>query len=247
VTPISIITTGIGQKKGIVSHQLLPDVAICDGDLTLSVPKHVTAATGIDAMVHCIEAYTSALKKNFLSDCLAREGLRLLGANIRSVCDDGSNRQARLDMLYGSTLAGMAFANAPVGAVHALAYPIGANYKVSHGLSNSIMLPHVLRFNGAVPAADKLYSEILADAFPSGIDAQLSANENGQSNAELLASGFEQLANDLGIETKLGQLGISESDVALLSAQAMEQTRLLPNNPREVRLADAQRIYSQAL
>ena len=243
VTPISIITTGEGQKKGVVSPQLLPDVAICDGDLTLSVPRHVTAATGIDAMVHCTEAYTSALLKNPLSDMLAKEGLRLLGANIRAVCEDGSNREARGKMLLGSTIAGMAFANAPVGAVHALAYPIGANFKVPHGLSCCLMLPHVLRFNGALPAADALYGEILHDAFPH----TAAMARDGRSSTELFAAGFDELAADLGIETKLTQVGISAADIDMMAEQAMLQTRLLPNNPRAVSNEDAKALYTQAL
>ena len=114
VTPIAIVTTGEAEKKGVVSPQLLPDWAILDAELTVGVPAHVTAATGIDAMVHAIEAFTSVHKKNPVSDCLAREALALLGANIRTACFDPENRQARGDMLLGSLLAGMAFANAPV-------------------------------------------------------------------------------------------------------------------------------------
>ena len=246
VTPISIITTGEGQKKGVVSPQLLPDVAICDGDLTLSVPRHVTAATGIDAMVHCLEAYTSTRLKNPLSDVLAREGLRLLGANIRTVCANGADREARGKMLLGSTLAGMAFANAPVGAVHALAYPIGATFKVSHGLSNSLMLPHVLRFNGAEPAAERLYAEVVGDAFPDLLAAE-PAGAEGAAAAETMAAAFDALASDLGLETRLSQVGIGDADVASLAAGAMLQTRLLPNNPREVGEKDAHELFARAL
>lgn len=143
VTPISIITTGESEKKGVVSPVLLPDWAVLDGELTLSLPPHISAATGIDAMVHAIEAYTTRLKKNSLSDLLAKESLRLLGDNIRIVCskEGSANAAARGDMLLGSMYAGMAFANAPVGAVHALAYPIGSHFHVPHGLSNSLVLP----------------------------------------------------------------------------------------------------------
>lgn len=143
VTPISIITTGASEKKGIVSPQLLPDWAVLDGELTLSLPASITAATGIDAMVHAIEAYTTKLKKNPLSDILAKESLILLGTNIRRVCSPSGSQDphARGAMLLGSMYAGMAFANAPVGAVHALAYPIGTHFHVPHGLSNSLMLP----------------------------------------------------------------------------------------------------------
>ena len=124
----------------------------------MGFPPHVTAATGIDAMVHAIEAYTSKVKKNPMSDQLARQALALLSANVRRVCKDGSDLEARSQMLLGSMLAGMAFANAPVAAVHALAYPIGAIFHVPHGLSNALVLPHVLRFN--LPAAEALYAEL---------------------------------------------------------------------------------------
>lgn len=141
VTPIAIITTGENEKKGVVSDILLPDWAVLDGNLTLSLPPQISATTGIDAMVHAIESYTSKIKKNSLTDLLALEALRLLGKNIRIVCTDGNNTQARSEMLLGSMYGGMAIANAPVGAVHALAYPIGTRFHVSHGLSNSLMLP----------------------------------------------------------------------------------------------------------
>jgi hypothetical protein len=114
VTPISIVTTGMSEKKGVVSPQLLPDWAILDAELTVGLPANVTAATGIDAMVHAIEAYTSKHKKNLVSDCLARQALELLGANIRTVCTTPGDLEARGNMLLGSMLAGMAFANAPV-------------------------------------------------------------------------------------------------------------------------------------
>lgn len=143
VTPISIITTGESEKKGIISQQLLPDWAVLDGELTLKLPPFITAATGIDAMVHAIEAYTTKFKKNPLSDLLAKEALSLLGSNIRTVCtpEGSQNPHARGCMLLGSMYAGMAFANAPVAGVHALAYPLGTHFHVSHGVSNSLMLP----------------------------------------------------------------------------------------------------------
>ncbi|NPC53925.1 iron-containing alcohol dehydrogenase, partial [Corallococcus exiguus] len=121
VTPISIVTTPTTEKKGVVAPKLLPDWAVLDPELTLGLPAHVTAATGIDAMVHAIEAFTSKNKKNPISDQLAKQALALLSANIRTACSDGRNLEARSGMLLGSMLAGMAFANAPVAAVHALA------------------------------------------------------------------------------------------------------------------------------
>lgn len=244
VTPIAIITTGAGEKKGVVSQQLYPDCAIADGDLTLSLPPLVTAATGIDAMVHCFEAYTSKQRKNPLSDLLAKEGLSLLGSNIRRVMANGADAEARGAMLLGSMYGGMAFANAPVAAVHALAYPVGANFNVPHGLSCCLMLPHVVRFNSAVPAAEALYSEMLPYAFP---ELAATAASSGSSGSELFAQGFESLANDFGIETRLSQVGIVESDIPKLAAQAMLQTRLLPNNQREVTEQDAVELYHQCL
>jgi alcohol dehydrogenase class IV len=156
VTPIAIVTTPTTDKKGVVSPVLIPDWAILDPELTLGLPPPVTAATGIDAMVHAIEAYTSKVRKNPMSDQLARQALALLSGNIRRVCENGRDLEARANMLLGSMLAGMAFANAPVAAVHALAYPIGAIFHVPHGLSNALVLPQVLRFN--LPAAESMMS-----------------------------------------------------------------------------------------
>lgn len=240
VTPIAIITTGGNEKKGVVAEQLYPDVALLDGELTMSVPRKTTAATGIDAMVHAIEAFTSKYKKNPMSDMLARDALRLLGANIRRVCENGDDAEARCNMLLGSCYAGMAFANAPVGAVHALAYPIGSHFHVPHGLSNSLMLPHVLRFNGSNDDAANLYG-ILADlAFPN----RAGSFPNG---ADALAQSFQELATDLQVETRLSDVGIGAGDVELLATEAMKQTRLLPNNPVPVSLDDAKALYDLAL
>ena len=140
VTPIAIVTTPSNEKKGVVSPRLLADLAILDPELTLGLPPAVTAATGIDAMVHAIEAYTSRHRKNALSDQLARQALALLSANFPGSCHErrqpgGSQRHAARLLL-----AGMAFANAPVAAVHALAYPLGSHFHVPHGLSNALVL-----------------------------------------------------------------------------------------------------------
>src|SRR5690606_7241820 len=143
----------------------LPDIAILDAELTLGLPPAITAATGIDAMVHVIEAYASTnANNNPLSKMLARQALQLLGANIETAVSDGKNVEARAAMLLGSMLAGQAFANSPVAAVHALAYPIGGTFHIPHGLSNALVLPHVLRFNAREAA--HLYAEIASDAFP---------------------------------------------------------------------------------
>lgn len=141
VTDIAIVTAGATTKSGIVAPQLYADLAILDAALTLGLPPTVTAATGIDAMVHAIDTYTSRQKKNPLSDALAREALSLLSRNLLRACEQGGDIEARQAMLLGACLAGQAFSNAPVAAVHALAYPIGSIFHVPHGLSNSLVLP----------------------------------------------------------------------------------------------------------
>jgi len=235
VTPISIITTGANSKMGIVSRQLYPDVAVLDGNLTITVPSSVTAATGIDAMVHAIEARTSRVQKNPLSDMLAHEALRLLSSNIRQVCLDGRDGRARGEMLLGSCLAGMAFANAPVAAVHALAYPLGSHFKIPHGLSNALVLPHVLRFNNQHPDAAREYDQI----------SDICHFERTSSCS--LADGMHLLAMELDVPTTLSEVGVCASDVEMLSTEAMKQQRLLPNNPVEVTLADCRSMYNLAL
>lgn len=237
VTQIAIVTTGATTKMGVVSPLLLPDLALLDADLTLGLPPAVTAATGIDAMVHAIEAYTSRVLKNPLSDNLAKQALRLIGGKLVHVCRNGKDAAARQDILLGATLAGQAFANAPVGAVHALAYPIGGIFHVPHGLSNSLVLPHVLRFNA--PAAAPLYAE-LAEVLIPGIQG------DETSKTEAFINFMEQIAIDTGIERQLREVGIKESDLRRMAQEAMKQTRLLGNNPRDVTEDDAFAIYSAA-
>ncbi|MCA1999179.1 MAG: iron-containing alcohol dehydrogenase [Hyphomicrobiales bacterium] len=238
-TPIAILTTGTAEKKGVVSPLLLPDMAILDAELTLGLPKAITAATGIDAMVHAIEAYSSgSANNNPISRTLAREALRLLGANIREAATNGGNREARAAMLLGSLLAGQAFANSPVAAVHALAYPIGGHFHVPHGLSNALVLPHVLRFN--MPEAGGLYAEIAGDAFPDL--AGLPAENRGE--AFVLA--LEALAQALEVPRRLRDVGIPQEALPVLVRDAMKQTRLLINNPRPLTENDAATIYAAA-
>lgn len=238
-TMVSIITTGETTKAGVVSRTLLADKIILDASLTTGLPPAVTAATGIDAMVHAIEAFTTKNKKNPLSDMLAREALRLMAGNIETAVKQGDNLEARSAMLLGAMLAGQAFANAPVAAVHALAYPLGGNYHIPHGLSNSLVLPHVLRFNG--PEAGHQYAELASIILPGK-----TLPEDPLAVTELLATYFLQLAEDLGLPTTLRQMDIDEADLPMLAEQAMLQQRLLINNPRDVSFDDALAIYQQA-
>jgi len=237
-TMVSIITTGKATKAGVVSRSLLADNIILDASLTLGLPAHVTAATGIDAMVHAIEAFTSVRLKNPLSDMLAKQSLSMLSTNISKAVHNGNDLSARQEMLIGAMLAGQAFANAPVAAVHALAYPLGGNYHIPHGLSNSLVLPHVLRFNE--PSAASLYYQLVPSIF--GLDKALM---QGQSTV-MLAGYFLDLARDFGLPTALRELDIPEDDLEMLADEAMLQTRLLINNPREMEKSDALAIYRKA-
>jgi alcohol dehydrogenase class IV len=224
---------------GVVSPVLLPDIALLDASLTLGLPASISAATGIDAMVHAIEAYTSKIKKNPYSDMLAKEALRLLSANIETVCKDGKDIVARQNMLLGSCLAGQAFANAPVAAVHALAYPLGGHFHISHGLSNALVLPHVLRFNQH--EACHLYNELI----PCILSDKLVLEEPlDASNA--LADYFTHLSKHLGLPITLRECGINKDVLPTLAEDAMLQTRLLMNNPRTLTFQDALTIYEQA-
>lgn len=239
VTPISIVTTGEHEKKGVVSPVLLPDAALLDAELTIGLPPAVTAATGIDAMVHAIEAFTSAnANNNPVSRTLTKEALRLLGAHIQTAVENGTDLAARQAMLIGAMLAGQAFANSPVAAVHALAYPIGGQYHIAHGLSNSLVLPHVLRFNASVCGA--AYAELAPCLFP-----HLEHDDEAERVSELI-EGLADLPARLGLPVRLRDVGIPENALPLLAESAMLQTRLLVNNPRPVQLEDAARIYAMA-
>ncbi|WOD16808.1 iron-containing alcohol dehydrogenase [Paraburkholderia kirstenboschensis] len=237
VTAVSIVTVGEAKKMGVVAPQLIADLAILDAELTLGLPVAATAATGIDAMVHAIEAYTSAHLKNPVSDMLAIKALELLSRNLLPACENGSNREAREAMLLGATFAGQAFANSPVAAVHALAYPIGGIYHVPHGLSNALVLPHVLRFN-AEPAAH-LYAE-LADVVVPG------ATGSAEAKTQALIEKLEQMIAATAIPARLRDVGIEREGLGRMASDAMLQTRLLVNNPRPVSEADALAIYNAA-
>lgn len=239
VTPISIVTTGASEKMGVVSPVLLPDVALLDPELTYGLPPHVTAATGIDAMVHAIEAYASAsANNNPLSRTLAVEALRLMSPALLNAVRDGRDASARADMLLGSMLAGQAFANSPVAAVHALAYPLGGHFHIPHGLSNALVLPHVLRFNAAT--AHQAYVDLAPHVFPA------LASLEGQARVAAFCDELAALSRDCGLPQTLREMEITEDWLPKFARDAMNQTRLLVNNPRPVTEADALAIYRAA-
>ena len=242
VTPISIITVGEEEKKGVSSEIILPDIAILDPDLTIGLPAHTTAATGIDAMVHAIEGYTSANKNNNpISKMLAVEALKLLAGSIERAVFDGSDIKARGNMLIGAMLAGKAFANSPVAAVHALAYPIGGTFHVSHGLSNSLVLPYVLRFNSVDSKTTKDYAELAPYIFP-----DINTDQGNQAICKEFIDKLEVLSKKIGLPQKLREVNIPKEACKKMASDAMKQTRLLVNNPREVTERDALNIYEAA-
>jgi alcohol dehydrogenase class IV len=242
VTPISIITLEDDQKKGVSSPIILPDLAVLDPELTLNLPSDTTAATGIDAMVHAIEAYTSINQNNNpISKLLAIESLKLLGASIETAVFDGHNIEARSNMLLGSMMAGQAFANSPVAAVHALAYPIGGIFHIPHGLSNSLVLPHVLKFNSTNAKVCEQYAFLASFIFK---------DINQNSNTKVICNEFidrlKNLSSLFNIPSKLRDLNIPKEACVKMAKESMKQTRLLVNNPREVKEEDAFNIYNAA-
>ena len=239
VTPISIITMDDKEKKGVSSKFILPDLSILDPLLTIDLPANITASTGIDAMVHAIEAFTSINSNNNpVSKMLSIEALKLLGSSIKTAVFDGHNINARSNMLFGSMLAGKAFANSPVAAVHALAYPIGGLFNISHGLSNSLVLPSVMKFNSINKETKKNYANLAPFVF--------NDLDNSKSD-EIVCNNFidslESLSKELKLPYRLRDLEIPEEACQLMASEAMKQTRLLVNNPRKIEESDAFNIY----
>ena len=237
-TPISVITCEGGTKLAVNAWPLVAEWAILDASLTFGLPDHVTAATGIDAIVHSVEAYTSARLKNPISDALAREAFRLLTGNLLTAIHEPSNVEARSAMLLGAHLAGQAFANAPVAGVHALAYPLGGIHHLPHGLSNSLMLRVVLQHNSV--AARELYAELAPILAPE------CEGQGSQARCAFLIDGLDQLVQASGLKPRLRDHGIPETDIPMLAKEAMKQTRLLVNNPCPIEEADARRLYEAA-
>ena len=239
VTPISIITMDDKEKKGVSSKLILPDLAILDPSLTINLPPNITASTGIDAMVHAIEAYTSINPNNNpISKMLSIEALKFLGSSIKTAVFEGHNINARSNMLFGSMLAGKAFANSPVAAVHALAYPIGGLFNISHGLSNSLVLPSVMKFNSINKETKKNYANLAPFVFK-----DLDNSKSDEIVCNNFIDSLESLSKELKLPYRLRDLEIPEEACKLMASEAMKQTRLLVNNPRKIEESDAFNIY----
>jgi len=225
------------KKEGMNSPWLYPELALIDPVLTLSVPPNVTAATGIDALCHAIESYTS-INSSPMSELVSLEAIRLISSDLRTCVHDGSNLRARENVLLGSLYAGLGLANAGVTAVHSLSYPLGGKYGISHGVANTVLLPYVMRFN--LPGAVEKFA-VVAEAMGEFID-DLSLREA----ANLAVEAVEELIEDCDMDISLEELGVGEEDFSELAKVAMTVARPLENNPRKVTMEDAIEIYEEA-
>lgn len=238
VTPIAILEDEEADlKKGVVSQHLVPDYAYLDPALTVTMPRSVTASTGIDALTHCIEAFANKFAHP-LVDMFALEGIRLIVANIERACADGSDLEARAAMLRASYYGGLCLGPVNTAAVHALAYPLGGEFHVPHGVANSILLPHVLRFN--LEAAPARYAQV-AEA------VGVARTGNDLADASAGVERIAEISKRIGIAPGMSAYGISSNAIPHMAAAAMTVQRLLMRNLREVTEADAARIYEAAL
>ncbi|MBP5277545.1 MAG: iron-containing alcohol dehydrogenase [Prevotella sp.] len=221
-------------KKGIVSPYLMADAAYIDPQLTWTVPPKITAETGMDALTHCIEAYTNKFAHP-LVDVYALNGIRLIAANLLKAVKDGKDQEAREALSLGSMYGGMCLGPVNTAAVHALSYPLGGMFHLSHGLSNAILLPTVMRFNR--PACVERYAQV-------AIACGVQPGKDDEETAERGVDFIYQLSKDCGIPTTLSEIGVPQEAVDEMAKSAMEVQRLLKNNPRVVTEQDAKDIYN---
>jgi len=236
VSPNAILVDDEDQKKGIISPFLVPDIVYVDPLLTISVPADITAATGLDALTHCLEAYTNKFAQPFI-DMYAYEGMRLIAENITKAVKDGTDKQAREKVAMGSLLGGFCLGPVNTAGVHALSYPLGSTFHLPHGLSNALLLPYVMAFN--YEASPKRYADVAI---------ALGCNRLADDNATALA-GIEKiksLMKECGLPARLRDVDIPRKAIPEMAEDALKITRLLKNNPREITLDDAIKIYTAA-
>jgi alcohol dehydrogenase len=236
VSPNAIFVNNQGEKVGIISPYLVPDAAYIDPVLTVSLPKSVTAATGIDALTHCLEAYTNKFAHPFV-DLYALEGVRLIAKYLKIACDDGTDLEARSQVALGSVYGGMCLGPVNTAAVHALSYPLGVEYHIPHGLSNALLLPYVMEYN--IEADSKKYERI---AEVLGAEKKSTSRETALEGVKIM----KQLIADCGLPTTLSQAGVTEESIPLLAEGAIKVQRLLKNNIRKIGVDDAVAIYKAA-
>jgi alcohol dehydrogenase class IV len=238
VTPIAIFTFEKEKtKKGVVSPYLYPSAAVVDPIFTYGLPPHITAHSGMDALVHAIEAYICK-KSNPLSDMYSLQAIKLISRYLRKAVHNGEDKEARYYMSLGSHEAGLAFANASCAAVHALAYPLGGTFHIPHGLANTLMLKSVMEYN-VVAKIDRF------------IDIAIAMGEHveGLSDREAAYKAIKamsELAVDVGVPTTLREVGIPKEAIPKMAEEAFKQQRLLSQNPRDLSVEDIQRIYENA-
>ena len=236
VTNISVLS--LETTKDVVTHDyLLADIAIVDPELTISLPPKITAATGVDALTHAIEAYVS-INANEVTDALALQAIRLISGSIRTAVQEGQNKQARSDMSYGSYLAGLAFFNAGVAGVHALAYPLGGQFHIAHGDSNAVLLPYVMGY--IRQSCEKRMKDIL-DAI--GISSVYLSQEEASYKC---VDALQQLVQDVNIPSTLKGFNIREEALEQLTDDATKQTRILARSPMPLERDDIYQIYQAA-
>lgn len=237
VTPIAVLTDVKNKlKKGVVSKYLIPDVSIVDPELTISLPPMITASTGMDAMTHCIEAYTNRHSHPII-DNIAIEGIRLIAKNLERAVKSGENIKARSAMALGSLYGGLCLGPVNTAAVHAMAYPLGGEFKISHGVANSVLLPYIMNFN--LPKCIEKYSNI-AEAI--GINRQTSKEKMAK---EAILK-IKLLSDKCGIPIGLKELNIPESSISSMAESAMKVKRLMENNPRSIDINEAKAIFQNA-
>ncbi len=237
VSPNSILLDEAEKlKKGVVSPHLVPDAAYVDPVLTVSMPPPVTAATGLDALIHCIETYANKFAHPIV-DMYSLQGIRAIGANLLQAVRHGDDLEARTNMAMGSLLGGLCLAPVNTAAAHALAYPLAGEFHVSHGISTAVLLPAVMRFN--LPAAPERYAQI---ALALGVQPGASAVETAQRGIDRIV----EMCRACDMPLHLADLGIPREAIPGMAQAAMKVTRLLRNNLREVTVADAEAIYREA-
>lgn len=237
VSPNAVLLDEANElKKAIISPHLVPDAAYIDPLLTVSVPPDVTAATGMDALTHCIEAYANKFAHPIV-DIYAMQGIKLISENLRQAVHNGRDVEARAAVALGSFYGGLCLGPVNTAAVHALAYPLGGRFRISHGVSNALLLPHVLRFNCS--AAPERYAEISTALGVARNGAALTTAEHG-------VDFLSQLSRDCGVPQKLSQLNVPRNAIPAMARSAMSVTRLLKNNLRPLTEANANDIYEAA-
>lgn len=224
------------QKKGIISPFLVPDSVYVDPLLTISVPPSITAATGLDALTHCLEAYTNKFAQPFI-DMYAFEGMRLIAANIVKAVKEGTNEEARTQVAMGSLLGGFCLGPVNTAGVHALSYPLGSMFHLAHGLSNALLLPYIMEYN--ISAAPQRYADV---ALALGCTPETKSIDTAFKGVDKI----RELIKDCGIPARLSELNIPEEAIQKMAEDAMKITRLLKNNPRLITLEDAIGIYKAA-